>query len=225
MKPLVIYLLRHGESLGQTSREVYKTIPDWKMPLTEKGIEQAKNAAKKLKEDITKIFYHDNALFPVMLSTKTIRVYSSPWYRSRQTAQAFRDVWPQNEYREDPRIREQDWGNYATDEYYKKIDTERDNFGRFFYRMPHGESGADVYDRISTFLESMHRDFQKETYPTVSVIFTHGNALRLFLMRWYHWTVEEYENVKNPKNCDIVKMVIDHESKKYKLVTELRRSK
>jgi hypothetical protein len=25
-------------------------------------------------------------------------------------------------------------------------------------------------------------------------------------MRWFHWTVEEFEQVKNPKNCEIIVM-------------------
>ena len=24
---------------------------------------------------------------------------------------------------------------------------------------------------------------------------------RLFLMRWFHWTVEKFESLPNPKNC------------------------
>lgn len=34
---------------------------------------------------------------------------------------------------------------------------ERLRFGRFFYRFPHGESGADVYDRMTIFEDHMIR--------------------------------------------------------------------
>ena len=37
---------------------------------------------------------------------------------------------------------------------------ERQQFGRFYYRFPNGESGADVYDRVSTWLESLHRELE-----------------------------------------------------------------
>lgn len=33
----------------------------------------------------------------------------------------------------------------------KREKAERMRFGRFFYRFPNGESGADVYDRITNF--------------------------------------------------------------------------
>lgn len=35
---------------------------------------------------------------------------------------------------------------------------ERLRFGRFYYRFPNGESGADVYDRITIFEDHMIRD-------------------------------------------------------------------
>lgn len=32
------------------------------------------------------------------------------------------------------------------------------------------------------------------------ILCTHGLTLRLFLMRWFHWTVAEYERIANPSN-------------------------
>ena len=36
---------------------------------------------------------------------------------------------------------------------------------------------------------------------TSLVLLTHGLSLRIFLMRWFHWTVDEFLNVFNPPNC------------------------
>ena len=33
------------------------------------------------------------------------------------------------------------------------------------------------------------------------VIVTHGLTLRIFLARWFHWPISEYEEVYNPGNC------------------------
>lgn len=33
------------------------------------------------------------------------------------------------------------------------------------------------------------------------VLLTHGLSLRIFLMRWFHWTVDEFLNVFNPPNA------------------------
>jgi hypothetical protein len=34
------------------------------------------------------------------------------------------------------------------------------------------------------------------------VLLTHGLALRIFLMRWFQWTVDEFLNVFNPPNAE-----------------------
>ena len=39
----------------------------------------------------------------------------------------------------------------------KRFKLDRHTYGAFYYRFPHGESASDVYDRVSTFLDSMWR--------------------------------------------------------------------
>lgn len=44
--------------------------------------------------------------------------------------------------------------------------TDRARFGRFWYRFDGGESGADVYDRVTAFLESLYRIMENDNrYP------------------------------------------------------------
>ena len=38
---------------------------------------------------------------------------------------------------------------------------------------------------------------------TSLVLLTHGLALRVFLMRWFHWTVDQFMNVYNPPNAEV----------------------
>lgn len=38
------------------------------------------------------------------------------------------------------------------------------------------------------------------------VIVTHGLALRLFLMRWFQFSVHDFEESYNPDNCELVTM-------------------
>ena len=52
-------------------------------------------------------------------------------------------------------------------------------------------SGADVYDRVSTFLETLYRDMEKGGCGQNAVIVSHGLFCRLFLTRYYHWSVSE----------------------------------
>ena len=38
---------------------------------------------------------------------------------------------------------------------------------------------------------------------TSLVLVTHGLALRVFLMRWFHWSVDQFMQVFNPPNAEV----------------------
>ncbi|MBD3261695.1 MAG: histidine phosphatase family protein [Candidatus Altiarchaeales archaeon] len=218
-EPEYIFLVRHGESVGNVDWDIHATVPDWKIHLTDKGKEQAERAAQKLHEDIT-------SRLPYYLRDETPpRIYCSPYARTRETAMPIRRVFPDHVYREDPRIREQDWGNYKDLKSARKIARERKSFGTFFYRLPSGESGADVYDRVSTFFDTLWRDFRAPGFPRTAIIVSHGLTIRLILMRWFHWTVEEYETLRNPYNCQIIRMHKPMSARHYILESTLRKRK
>ena len=210
MKPKAIFLIRHGESQGNVDKSLYRTVPDWKIPLTPKGHKQSEDVGIKLRELIN----------PEEISTihHPLQVYCSPWYRTRQTKDGVLKGfnYPDIVVKEDPRIREQEWGNFQEKKLIKKIRRERHKYGSFFYRMPHGESGADVYDRVTTFIDTLHRDFDKIEFPPYCALISHGLTIRVFIMRWFHWTVEEFERYDTPDNCCLIPMVLQ-ENNKYKL--------
>ena len=209
MKPNRIILIRHGESQGNIDINQYQTIPDYALDLSLRGIEQSKQAGDEIKE---------------IIGSESLHVYLSPYFRTRQTYQRLKTSIEMNIQKvvEDPRIREQDWGHLRHPNENEEIRRQRDGFGTFYYRIPDGESGADVYDRVSTFLETLHRDFNKSHYPQNALIVTHGLTLRLFLMRWFHWSVEEFENLRNPKNCQVVVM-LKNGNNRYELLTKLEK--
>lgn len=220
MKPQNIFLVRHGESLGNVDKGIYAHTPDWKVSLTEKGHQQAKEAAEKLKSLIAEDLY---GKIDILRRDYAI-AYCSPWERARETAIPIVSAL-KCKYLEDPRLREQEWGNYQEKEVLLALSKERDRFGTFFYRLPNGESGADVYDRISTFLETLYRDFNKSDYPVNAIIVTHGLTLRCFLMRFFHLSVEAYEKMRNPKNGAIIHMKLNDTTNKYDLITKMEEYK
>ena len=57
--------------------------------------------------------------------------------------------------------------------------------------------------RITIFEDHMVRDINAGRFSsdTSLVLLTHGLSLRVFLMRWFHWTVDEFLNVYNPPNA------------------------
>ena len=208
MKPNRIILIRHGESEGNLDKDKYRTVPDYALNLTAHGIEQAQAAGHELKS---------------ILGEESLYVYLSSYVRTRQTYPPLKTTIEANIVRaiEDPRLREIDWGHLRHPDENDEIIKQRGEYSRFYYRIPDGESGADVYDRVSTFMETLFRDFNKKDYPQNTLIVTHGLTLRLFLMRWFHWTVEEFETLLNPHNCQIVVMQKRPDGK-YELVTKLK---
>lgn len=209
MKPNRILLIRHGESEGNIDKGRYLTIPDYALNLTQKGIEQSLQAGREIQE---------------IIGSESIHVYLSPYFRTRQTFQHLKARIESNIVKavEDPRIREQDWGHFRHPDENEEIMRQRDGFSTFYYRIPDGESGADVYDRVSTFLQTLYRDFDKQDYAQNTLAITHGITLRLFLMRWFHWSVEEFESLRNPHNCQIVVMQKKADDR-YELISKLAR--
>ena len=106
-------------------------------------------------------------------------------------------------WNEDSRIREQDFGNYQTPELTKRAKEERHKFGAFYYRFNNGESGSDVFDRVSTFLDSLWRSFETNKSQNY-VLVTHGIVLRVLMARYFRYTISQLNMLANPTNCEMV---------------------
>lgn len=193
--------MRHGESEGNIDDTIYERVPDHRIGLTAKGFAQARHTGEKIRE---------------LLGDESCEVYVSPYHRTRQTLEALGLPVAAYDVRVEPRLREQDWANFQEAEDIAQQRELRDRYGHFYYRFTHGESGSDVYDRVSTFLESMFRNFDTPTAPRNVVIVTHGLTMRLFCMRWFHWSVEYFESLENPGNAQPV-VLLRQPDYKYKL--------
>jgi broad specificity phosphatase PhoE len=84
-------------------------------------------------------------------------------------------------------------------EHYNKC--ERFN-GRFWARMPLGESRLDVTLRVHQLFGTWQRDIEKHNVHKLVVI-SHGVTIRAIVMRWLHHSVEWFEAEKNPMNCSV----------------------
>eukprot|EP01046_Picozoa_sp_COSAG06_P055665 COSAG06_NODE_10302_length_1707_cov_1.855100_2_plen_402_part_01 len=246
--PRRIVLIRHGESQGNVDETAYVRTADWRIPLTERGRQQAAQAGRKLRD---------------VLGERPTMWYVSPYVRTQQTLSelikqsdarsgsnaggsrggtAFSaSAVEEGGYlslgiREEPRIAEQQFGNFQNVEEVLAAKEERLRFGRFWYRFPNGESGLDVYNRTTSFIATIFRDMRaiQHALGTGSsssttagaagatgvehdssgsggaeynvVIVTHGLTLRLFLMRWLRWSVTQFETSHNPPNAAVIVM-------------------
>nr|CAJ2479931.1 unnamed protein product [Leishmania braziliensis] len=100
--------------------------------------------------------------------------------------------------REDVRLRDGDIGRYTSVDELMHHLVERERYGRFFYRFPFGESGADVCDRITSFLDAFQRERVEFPMDTNVVIITHGLTMRMFIKRWFYLTVDTFHKMKSP---------------------------
>jgi len=185
--------VRHGESAGNLDTSLYSTTPDSLIPLTSRGFVQATECGKRIRG---------------LIGDEKATFYVSPYMRTRQTLmsilEAFKGV-RSVEVTTEPRIREQDFGNFQDTEAMKQVYKDRRKFGRFYYRFPNGEAGTDVYDRVAEFWSTLYRfiDGRKtQSMPENIICVTHGLLLRIFCMCYFRWTVTEFEQVWNPGNCE-----------------------
>ncbi|GMJ06255.1 hypothetical protein HRI_004294700 [Hibiscus trionum] len=206
-RPRRIILVRHGQSEGNVDESVYTRVADPKIDLTEKGKAEAEKCGWRIREMIEKDGADDWKVY----------FYVSPYKRTLETLRHLGRAFERSSIsgmREEPRIREQDFGNFQDREKMRADKALRLRYGRFFYRFPNGESAADVYDRITGFRETLKADidigrFQPpgERSPNMNlIIVSHGLALRVFLMRWYKWTVEQFEGLNNMGNGNTIVM-------------------
>ncbi|KAG2695461.1 hypothetical protein I3760_07G013400 [Carya illinoinensis] len=198
--PKRIILMRHGESAGNLDTSAYTTIPDHQIPLTSVGLTQAHRAGANLRDLIS----------GSSSSHWRVYFYVSPYARTRSTLREIGRSFSKRRVigvREECRVREQDFGNFQVEERMKMIKETRERFGRFFYRFPEGESAADVFDRVSSFLESLWRDIDMNrlhhdpSHDLNLIIISHGLTSRVFLMKWFKWTVDQFERLNNLGNC------------------------
>lgn len=201
-----IYSVRHGESIANINPKIYHSTPDHAVPLSQLGEQQAALAGKKLCE-----------LIPQDVDTEKLRIWTSPYKRTRQTAQILlgqlQSRFPaQVDIREDICLSEQQFGLFdglTNDELKQKFPLEYHYYdlaekheGKFWVRMPLGESRFDVATRVKQTFGTFHRDFEKRGIDNIVVI-CHGVTLRAFAMQWLHLPYEWFENQPNPKNCEI----------------------
>ncbi|OIV90838.1 hypothetical protein TanjilG_15571 [Lupinus angustifolius] len=202
MLPKRIILMRHGESQGNLDTSAYTTTPDHSIQLTPQGMAQARHAGAQLRQ-----LMGGGGCSPDW----RVYFYVSPYARTRSTLREVGRCFSKKRVigvREESRVREQDFGNFQAEARMKVIKETRQRFGRFFYRFPEGESAADVFDRVSSFFESMWRDIHNNRLqhdPSNDlnlVIVSHGLTSRIFLMKWFKWTVEQFELLNNLGNCE-----------------------
>ncbi len=201
-----IYLVRHGETTANVDKSVYFETADHAVPLSENGKKQASAAGYRLAATMAN---------PANDFGK-VRVWASPYKRTRQTAELIMQklalVNVDHDYQEHINLCEQQYGLFdgiPDDELHLHYPKEWAHYdkcekheGKFWARMPLGESRFDVAVRVHQAFGTWIRDAEKHGITDLIVV-THGVTLRAIVMQWLHLTPEWFEAEKNPSNCAI----------------------
>ncbi|MBX4937329.1 histidine phosphatase family protein [Rhizobium binae] len=201
-----LFLVRHGESLGNIDERAYRRFGDHNVPLTQWGYRQALEAGGVIAA------YLQAPPSPELVK---LQVWYSPFLRTRQSKDALLEALPTGvvgDIREDYLLREQDFGLFTEiydhaerkqkfPEEFEKWARLRSNSGKFYARPPDGESRADVAQRVRLFLQTVMRDAENDDHNVVIV--GHGVTNRAVEMNFLHRPVEWFERSDNPGNADI----------------------
>ncbi|UHS58213.1 phosphoglycerate mutase family protein [Agrobacterium vaccinii] len=201
-----VFLVRHGESLGNLDERAYSQFGDHNVPLTQWGYRQAAEAGAVIAT------YLAGLAEPGL---RNLRVWYSPFLRTRQSKDAVLEALPVErveKVREDYLLREQDFGLFT--EIYDHVEREkkfpdefekwarlRSNSGKFYARPPDGESRADVAQRMRLFLQTIMHE-ARQGHDNV-VIVGHGVTNRAFEMSFLQHPVDWFERSVNPGNADV----------------------
>ncbi len=195
-----IVLVRHDASIANVDPRVYKQMPDHVIPVAEEGSLRVRLAAS-----------HITGLG--LAASETVS-WCSPYVRCRQTeegvlARVFGAEASKVRRRESFLLREQEFGDWdtLTDEEaevelpraFAKRKLLTDNYGKFYYRYPNGESRADVVLRVIAFIGKVHR-----SHFDNHVVFLHGVTQRAFRMAWMNLNVDWFEDEPNPANASVL---------------------
>jgi 2,3-bisphosphoglycerate-dependent phosphoglycerate mutase len=203
-----ILLVRHGESMGNVDKAVHEQMADHAIPLSPRGRSQALEAGERIRQ-----FYEGlpGALRP---TREQVRLWTSPYRRTRETADGIEEgaVGCIGDRREHILLCEQQFGLFdgiPDEELARRFPEEHAHYrkaeqfeGRFWARMPLGESRFDVATRIHQAFGTFHRDAARHGIHDLVVV-CHGVTLRAFVMMWLHLSPEWFDHEHNPKNCAI----------------------
>ncbi|MCX5746363.1 MAG: histidine phosphatase family protein [Proteobacteria bacterium] len=200
-----ILLVRHGESLGNVDPRVHLTTADHAVPLSPRGSDQARQAGSVVEAHLAEVLGD---------ARPHVRLWVSPYLRTRQTADALLETGGARitDRVEHILLCEQQFGLFdgvPEEELATRFPAEHGYYdmqcrfgGKFWARMPQGESRFDVAKRIHQAFGTFHRDEEEHGIHDVVVI-CHGVTLRAFVMMWCHLSPEWFEAEPNPHNCAV----------------------
>jgi alpha-ribazole phosphatase len=190
-KYCTLYIVRHGETKGNVKRQIQGHTDT---PLTKKGIRQAQETAKKLKD----------IAFDA--------IFSSDIGRAKITAEIVR-MERKLAIKTSELLRERNYGVYSKQKY-ETLDKDLDKYveelniqsgeQKWKSKFPKIESNAEVVTRFIRFLRETAIAYPKKTV----LVATHGGLMENFLIHLGAWNYSDH-HVKHVGNAGYLKLRSD----------------
>ena len=193
-----LYLIRHGESTQNTKENFENRLPGFMVSLTDKGSRQCEDAG----------LFLNNYLKENEIDIQNAVMWVSPFLRTRQTAHIINSYLNVGDVREDYSLIEQNYGLFSDrsvrrnsmlfkDEF-DYYDSYYQNGGKFYAKLPQGESPMDVALRTRQFLSMVDLEDKGPLF-----VISHGTTIRTIVMNTFNYSPEWF-NIEPPmENCSI----------------------
>ena len=197
-----ILAIRHGQSMGNVDKDVYRTTKDHNVALTVEGEQQAIACGRTLRN---------------LLAGKDFAIISSPYARTIETTNAIMSgIGTRLDFTTEPLIREQEWKIVRDDSFvYDDFIKEMDDFGKFYFRQRNAESMADVYQRAMVFINNLR--LEKHKLPSTLVVVSHSIFISCLIGALKKLDISQIEAIRL-ENCEIVELDLDHNPYKTNLL-------
>jgi probable phosphoglycerate mutase len=205
--PPELWLLRHGQSLGNVARE---RAPS--------GVEVLDIAQRDMDVPLSTLGREQAAAFGRWLRTQTHRptvVIASPYVRAVETAQLVVDAARlELRVRTDERLREREFGvldlltRQGIEARFPAEAERRRRLGKFYHRPPGGESWVDVALRVRSMRDSLAREHREDRVMIVA------HEVVILIWRYLIEELSEAETLRLNRtqplaNCSLTRYVTD----------------
>jgi broad specificity phosphatase PhoE len=206
-----LILIRHAQSVRNAAfkgNTFYRDdqeklgLPNHVLGLTEKGREQARDAAQKILAGVG------------VYGSPTVILHSG-YVRARDTANIIHEEFSKSynheiEFEQNHLLRERDAGHAfemsgsESRHHFPFLEDHWKFEGKWFAVPPGGESFIQVMDRVSTFLHILSQESRPRWRDGTIYAVTHGGTMRAFQLVVEKIPFEEAEEqVTIPKNCEM----------------------
>ena len=207
--PHTLWVVRHGQSAGNVARDQAEAAGT---ELIDLGTRDADTPLSRLGQ--RQSFALGRWFESMPADQRPTVVMTSPFVRSRQTAQAVAEVLAPCELQVDERLREKEFG--ILDRYtvvgiarrFPELHEQRALVGKFYFRPPGGESWCDVVLRLRSVVEELRRDYVGERVLIVAhqVIV---NCFRYLIERMDEARILEIDRQADVPNCSVTEYGLD----------------